>query len=541
MLGSIFYTNEPLVNVAQQICKQLNLKITNDTVRDTILSHPDYPSLLSVSDSLNKWNIDNAAIRISAQDIDTLPEPFIGYAGGELKVVTKLEADHIYYLDSSGKKKMEDRDTFLSQWQDVALLTEISDKSGDENYFEKKKKQSRKYIAYISAATLMVLWTIFASMSFGLDHSLLLSSQYILALIIKLAGIVVTALLIWFEVDKYNSALKTICSGVGAKSDCNAVLNSTQAKLFNWLSWSEVGLFYFTGGWIYMLLFPSQMILVIWLNILVLPFIAYSLFYQYFVIKQWCPLCLSVQGLLFLEFVVSVSLGSTNLLDDLVNTLPSTLVSIKEVGQWLIIYLLAPVLWFMIRPILLKSLKSDSIKFELNRIKSNPHIFDFILSTQKVATGINDSLGIILGNPDAENTVVKVCNPYCDPCSNAHPDVKELLASSDNVRVQIIYNTSYSNYDIGMNPVRHFLALYRKGKARAVKPALDDWYLNKNKDYSKFASRFPIETPLTDQDDYLKAMHSWTELNQITFTPTYFFNGRQLPSQFGLKDLTYFV
>ncbi|MEN9655742.1 MAG: hypothetical protein RL311_668, partial [Bacteroidota bacterium] len=40
-------------------------------------SHPDYPSLLAISDTLNFFNINNGAIRLDFSDIELLPDRFV--------------------------------------------------------------------------------------------------------------------------------------------------------------------------------------------------------------------------------------------------------------------------------------------------------------------------------------------------------------------------------------------------------------------------------------------------------------------------------
>ena len=42
-----------------------------------IQSHPNYPTLLSITDTLSFFNIDNGALRVEAIDIDLLPNRFI--------------------------------------------------------------------------------------------------------------------------------------------------------------------------------------------------------------------------------------------------------------------------------------------------------------------------------------------------------------------------------------------------------------------------------------------------------------------------------
>ena len=42
-----------------------------------IKSHPDYPSLLAISDTLSFFSIDNLATRLGSNQIDLLPERFM--------------------------------------------------------------------------------------------------------------------------------------------------------------------------------------------------------------------------------------------------------------------------------------------------------------------------------------------------------------------------------------------------------------------------------------------------------------------------------
>ena len=61
------------------------------------------------------------------------------------------------------------------------------------------------------------------------------------------------------------------------------------------------------------------------------------------------------------------------------------------------------------------------------RVKFNTEIFDTLLKKQKQITLPTEGIGIDLGNPEATNTLIKVCNPYCGPCANAHSKIKKLL------------------------------------------------------------------------------------------------------------------
>ncbi len=96
-------------------------------------------------------------------------------------------------------------------------------------------------------------------------------------LLIKLTGCIITGLLLRFEIDKSNPLLKQFCTA-GKNTNCSAVLNSKSAKLFNFISWSEIGFFYFAGSFIFLLLSPVTLSLpkghlstLAWLNLSLYP------------------------------------------------------------------------------------------------------------------------------------------------------------------------------------------------------------------------------------------------------------------------------
>ena len=62
-----------IVGTTIGLIQHYKLQVTNATVNETIKNHPDYPSLLSISDSLNKWQIPNAAYKIEVSKLTELP------------------------------------------------------------------------------------------------------------------------------------------------------------------------------------------------------------------------------------------------------------------------------------------------------------------------------------------------------------------------------------------------------------------------------------------------------------------------------------
>lgn len=352
---------------------------------------------------------------------------------------------------------------------------------------------------------------------------------------ISLTGLFVTSLLLWHETDKNNPLLQKVCTGI-AKGNCNAILTSKQAKVFNWLSWSEVGFFYFSGAFLSLLFLGSHLIssfaLLGLFNLLALPYIVFSIYYQWKIAKQWCVLCLAVQVLL--------ALGGINIIDSNFSlSLPQ--LPLLVIAYCLLYFVLPALIWFAVKPYILRLQKAKNTKREYLRIKFNAEIFKSLLKKQKSISLSTDGLGIDLGNPAASNTIIKVCNPYCGPCAKAHPKIEELLEQNKNVKAKIIFTTTNGETDPAIYPVRHLLAIAEGNNQKQIKQALDDWYLQETKEYAMLEKKYPMNGELLKQGDKIEKMSNWCKETDIAFTPTIFINGQQLPDAYSIEDLQYFL
>ncbi len=538
----MFIEYAPNVKATISFLKRLGVKVNNATVNETLQNHPDWPSLLCINDSLNKWNIPNGAGKTDPEKIDELPTPFIAYTNDRenpLAIVTKLTDITVEgYQKNYQKSFVEKKEDFIKKWNGVYLIAEPKEQSGEHNYEATKRKSLfDSLIPFAAFILLIALSLLFLNRTLNAVQdaiSLSVTGIY-LQYFILLTGVVVTSLLLWYEIDKSNPLLQKVCTGI-AKGNCNAILTGKQSKLFSWLSWSEVGFFYFTGS-LLTLLFAGNKIaglitLISCVNVIALPYVIFSIYYQWRVAKQWCVLCLAVQALLVL--------GGINVITNsfLFQLAPSFLPI-----AYCILFYLSPILtWFAIKPDILKLQEAKNTKREYLRIKFNTEIFDTLLKKQRMITVPTDGLGIDLGNSDASNTLIKVCNPYCGPCSKAHPKIEELLEENANVKAKIIFTTPNDEAHHAIKPTRHLMAIAEGSKnEKIIKQSLDDWYLAENKDYELFAKKYPMNGELERQGDKIEAMNNWCKAMEVHATPTIFLNGYALPDAYSIEDLKYFL
>lgn len=60
-----------------QYLKKEHINIDKSEFLFQIQSHPEYPTLLSIVDTLSFFNIENSAIKVEESNIDVLPNYFI--------------------------------------------------------------------------------------------------------------------------------------------------------------------------------------------------------------------------------------------------------------------------------------------------------------------------------------------------------------------------------------------------------------------------------------------------------------------------------
>ncbi len=262
--------------------------------------HPDYPHLSAVSDIIRYFGLNNAAYKVSNEDLVDLPLPLIAHTrkqGSEYVLVTSLNRKEVTFRDNEKIKKITPEE-FFKLFDGIVLLADS--RPSTVRLLLRVGEFFRNHYYFIILTLLL---------SLGFTGSVILTDIFdtanraILGLLTcKILGMAVVTLLLAQSLNNNNPLVNKICSG--KKSDCSRILNSDAAKIFGGLTWSDIGCFYFAGTSSTLLTcgnssFGLQTLAI--LNAIALPYTFYSIFYQWKVAKQWCILCCLVQLTLWLE------------------------------------------------------------------------------------------------------------------------------------------------------------------------------------------------------------------------------------------------
>lgn len=505
------------------ILKELKVKFNRRFTNTYFMEHSHKYTMYGLSRMLTEYNISNTGIRVHGKDLNKLEPPFIAHAGNDFVLVKDITDKEVGYA-WKGQTIYLETENFKELWSGMVLLMEPDKSSLEPDYTRHRKEALFQHLQKFIITFLIVVITCWAGFSNNVWNSWGLSFSAFFNCI----GIYISYLLLTKQMKIKNRYADKICS-LFQQGDCNDILESDAAKLAGLISWSEIGLGYFMSNIILIMLFPQLANYYALINICSLPYTFWSIWYQYKVAKQWCVLCVVVQALLWVLFIVDISFG-------LVTYLTITYTSLFFVAIVYVLPLL--VLNFIVKKIG-QANQLDSVKQELNRIKSDEDLFITLLKQQKYHSIDLSVSKIIFGNTNASLHITILTNPHCAPCARMHKRVIKLMEKNrDQISIQYVF----SAFDESLLQSNKFLiASYLYNKPEDAEKIYSEWFGNSNKDVDDYLKRTQIDL---DDANILKEMinhDKWKRESKLMATPTILVNGYELPGNYQIEDLLYFT
>lgn len=521
-----FFTKKNTQNILEAFLELLSIKHTKLFSGKYYQEHPHKHNLYGISNMLTSYNIENIAIKTNdkTKALIELEVPYIAHVSSDFVIVLNATKENIRYLWRN-KPISVPVDKFLDSWSGIALIAEPDADSVEPGYIENRKKETynliRKY--FLSFFCLLLMSLLFVRNNI---YGSIVSSA---ALIVNGIGIYISVLLLFKQMHFHSDYADKICSLLLHQGDCNNVLESKAAKLWGIISWSEVGLGYFVSNTIVILCFPEFPPYSALLNICTLPYTVWSVWYQKKIAKQWCPLCLIVQFLLWLLLLVNIFGGYIQF----------PVISLNAILWTGCIYILPFLIISVIVPVITDNNRMEQITYEINSMKASENIFTSLLKKEQYYQIDKSVSSILWGNPDAENTITIVTNPHCNPCAIMHNRLINLLNNTRNgYCIQYVFTSFSKELE---SSTRLLISLYQKMDFASFLVALNDWYNYGKYDKEKFIQQYPsdIEHPIVNSE--VNKHNQWTDEMKINTTPTLLFNGYRLPENYKVEDLNHFA
>lgn len=534
-------TKSPLATIIYEWLRLLKTQVTYTGVYDAIQKHPNNKDMRSVIDTLRFCNVDSVSVEIDKKnwtDIAKLTTPFMAYITGDkelnIAVVTNLNQSTVSYEHAIDGKKTCSFVDFCKIWTGVAIVAFPSETAQEPKYTQNTWKE------HINAATSAIfmaclVYGIYALFQYYESSALWFTTAF--TILSSIIGLLLCYIMVGHEWNKENSLAKKICDA--AKSNCHSVTTVKQEYFKGLFSWEQLGFLYFGGNLITSLIYMNDLTRVLpllWaMGLLPFLFTFYSIYYQKFVLKAWCVLCLANVSLFFLQFLVfSYGFSNTNIDYSSVNYLSYLAIMGLVFGGGIPIFMS-----------LNKLYKEHQAFLNFKTFKNNESNIDKVLEKETLVIPTSKIKPIILGSPDAAHTLTIITNTYCSPCRTQHKKATQYLteAYSDYINIQIIFSCFAEEKDKDYRISLLFIETYLTQGVEAAKNLMEVFY-NFDAEYDQWLKAYPQYTniPISKEaNDILIQQQVWLYDEQLNYTPAIFLDGHKLSDLYSIDDLMYFI
>lgn len=529
--------NANIVKLLYHELPKQGVKVSIKGIKETLLSHPHYPSLQSISDYLGTLGVATMSVRINLEQLrGALAEAqaiiFLEDKGQSYPVLIKsIDEKNLSYTSNGKKVESESLETLDEKWKGITLLFQTEGAIGELDYKQNIQHKQRANF-YYAVAIIGVLC--FLGLACYYSHDAL---DFSIMLLPKLLGLFFAVLLAATELGFKLPVAEKLCS-ISTNHGCEKVMHSKASSITKDIKLADVGLGYFVSVLLCMIVFSfsgsflyaSGIQTLSLLSLLCLPFVIFSVSYQIFVVKAQCPLCLSVMAMLIVDVIVYWSMGYIGF----------SAVTIPAIALTVGILMLVAGSWMSVKRLIedKQTLQDEYHKF--HQLRQHPERISQALAGIEVENMGEGKGDIILGSLNPKVTFTEVINPYCGPCGKAINDLIPLLdifPEDLQVRIRFVGREDDMESDRAIL-TQHLISYAATHNQDEVKKALTEWY--ENMKLEEWKKRFPVK-----DKEYGKAVlpdqFKWSNEVKIAYTPTSFCNGMRIPTSLKFNDLRYWL
>lgn len=537
----------PLVSLTSRLFKVLNIPATRSYIKKNLLIHPDYPSLLSLSESLKIMGLNNQALKISTDLLHEAGFPSLAHMNSnEFVMVEAIKDGRVHTRNASGRRANSSLETFSSLWSGILLMLQPEEQPGETDYRQNRRREifnTLRHLCNLFFAPLF-LSVVYLLKTLSSPPSGLIPPLFALTHIIGL----IPCLFILSSTLGGLDFLSHLCPH-GKKMNCSSVIHSPAGKILG-ISLAEAGLVYFMGGFITILLTlftgntSDNLLFLAILSLLSLPYTLYLIIYQSFVLRKWCWMCLFMQTLFWTDFFVlrNFWLDKTAIIPDLPMELAAA-------------FILAMFFCMLLRQIISHSNNSEQLLSELTKIRRNPEYIKI-----KIAESAPEDMGafthdVEIGPENAPNSLTLLISPSCVHCRTVYLQLSRLISISDD-QVKGVIRFLADTEKTAKSKIRtqadfevstRIIALSVSGQRQLVQQALYDWFSYNGKINGEKLARWLEKYPAPDAPDndsaqtMVTAYREWAYSHNFHFTPTIFLNGTFISPEITLEDLMIYL
>jgi len=503
-------------NLLKIVLTKFDIKYSKLALERDFITNPNNNNFYGLSQLIEKFGLKTDAIPTSFKDFLQVQKPTLIQLTKPFGIcaVSKINGDAIEGVDDKGNKFKYQSAYLAQRWSgNVMYITKDEFQKVETVFIEQVSDYFKSNLEWF------VLVVLILSFFKNLVSDGFAPASLIL-FITSLAGLIISQQLLKLKDPDFESKICTVMQ----KGDCKSITSST--KFLGFFDYDKIGIVYFLGFCAVPIFSTYQvavpLLLLISAGAALFPI--YSIYYQKYIEKKWCILCLMVQVCLIVNFLV---------LSFSYQDLTINLTTAFNLALCFLFMLIVSNYYFST-----VSSKND-YTITLNRLNKfirNEEVFNFLLDKNEKHSGDRDESTIIV-KKERENEVIFVTNPFCKHCNESYKIAKELITTNDSFSLKMIYLSGKN--DIAHLICKQFISIYFLKGEEAYLKAVEEWYDWGFKDYKKWKLIYEIEE-YVKANDILVANENWAISSKIHATPTLLLNNRIVPVEYQIADFKYF-
>lgn len=515
-------------NIFFQILSALKVSYTEKYSFDFFEKHPLKETMLGVSRMLNTYGIATLGLKISSkEDVYKLKTPFLAEVKYGMVVILDMDCkSRVFRCNWYNKKGDISEDYFFSEWTGAALLMEANKDSKEPQY---EKHLLSEYIQKITSfcvniAFYFLLIISIAHANWGIE---LAFYPRIGQIVLNLMALYVCYLLLCKQIHLPNRMVDRICaSNSKVGENCDRVLGSNAAKVLNLITLSEIGTAFFLTNILFLLYAKDVSSLLIVTQSIAVMFSFWSILYQKLYLKGWCKLCLLICIIIIAQMTLNIL---TIFYHSIVIILSSSWIFLMVI--WSSAFILLSYIVHQVCASIDNTREREKERINLRKLKLNKEVFRVVHEQKEAFLPSKDFSSITFGDSSLLNCITILSNPYCEPCSEIHRKIRNVL---DFTRVRYLftsYNEDHKNIALSIISYHHEHPSYDSWNRLSL------WYDTKDE------SLFPEMSV-----DKMKAARlefanhqQWAENVNAIATPLILLNDRPLPNGYNIEDLCFIL
>jgi len=511
--------SEQNLTILSNYLKREQYRVNEKNLKLQLLSNPDYPSVKSITDSLDYFNIDNLAANVPKDALEQLPNFFLAIIVKEHKTTiaqVDIGKSFVKLLDSNGNKEKLTVESFKAIWNGTIIAIEKNTGTTASNH-SNNSMLKHPLIPFILITAFAILISIIQFNTTNLIYN-----------VISVIGLAIGYFIVREAIGLFSQATSKVCNSSTNNTSCGEVINSKSSKVFGFLSLSDLTITYFFSLLFIIPILGNDASFLLLLGVLCLPIILYTVYQQAFSIKKWCPLCLVVASL-----VVSQTIIAFFTIDSFILNLNYSLISI-------FIFSLVYISWLQLKSLIVDNMSLNHEATEYLKFKRNEKLFKTLLEEEPIKESIflNEN-SIILGNPNAKLTINAVTNPLCGFCTKAFESYHKLLQKHpDDIKLNVIFNVPSNNLEQSSSQIsQRIIELYKESSKDAFS-SLVYWF--EVRDVAEWQTKYGLPNEKTDLN-ILQQHKDICNLNDIRYTPATIINNYKYPKVYNVEDISFFI